>query len=94
MISLLASLHWLPVKSKIKLKILPLNVLNDQAQSYLQELIEPYFSTRTLRSQGVDLTVVPKISKNRMGARTYGYQAPLLWNHLPVSVWEADTVST
>jgi len=29
----------------------------------------------------------------RMGGRAFSYQAHLLWNQLPVYVWEADTLS-
>ncbi|XP_078025739.1 uncharacterized protein LOC144463847 [Epinephelus lanceolatus] len=92
----LASLHWLPVKSRIEFKILLLTykALNGQAPSYLRELIVPYYPTRTLRSENAGLLVVPKVSKSRSGARAFSYQAPLLWNHLPVTVREADTVST
>ena len=92
----LASLHWLPVKSRIEFKILLLTykALNDQAPSYLKELVIPYYPTRPLRSQDADLLVVPKISKSRLGARAFSYQAPLLWNNLPISVREADTLST
>ena len=64
------------------------------APSYLKELIVPYHPTRALCSQNSDLLVVPKVSKSRVGARAFSYQAPLLWNHLPVSVREADTLST
>jgi len=92
----LASLHWLPVKSRIEFKILLLTykALNGQAPSYLRELIVPYYPTRTLRSENAGLLVIPKVSKSRSGARAFSYQAPLLWNHLPVTVREADTVST
>ena len=92
----LASLHWLPVKSRIEFKILLLTfkALNNMAPVYLEELIAPYQPTRALRSQNSGLLVVPKVSKSRVGARAFSYQAPLLWNHLPLSVWEADTICT
>ena len=92
----LASLHWLPIKFRIEFKILLLTykALNGQAPSYLKELIVPYQPTRTLRSQNAGLLVVPIVSKIRTGGRAFNYQAPLLWNHLPVSVREADTLST
>ncbi len=49
----LASLHWLPVKSRIEFKVLLLTykALNNQAPSYLKELIVPYYPSRSLRSQ-------------------------------------------
>ncbi len=92
----LASLHWLPVKSRIEFKIplLTYKALTDQAPSYLKDLVVPYYLTRPLRSQDADLLVVPKISKSRFGARAFGHQAPLQWNKLPISVREADTLST
>ncbi|XP_049893135.1 uncharacterized protein LOC126385454 [Epinephelus moara] len=92
----LAPVHWLPVKSRIEFKILLLTykALNGQAPSYLRELIVPYYPTRTLRFENAGLLVVPKVSKSRSGVRAFSFQAPLLWNHLPVSVREADTIST
>uniref|UniRef100_A0AAQ5ZSU8 Reverse transcriptase domain-containing protein n=1 Tax=Amphiprion ocellaris TaxID=80972 RepID=A0AAQ5ZSU8_AMPOC len=92
---ILVSLHWLPVKSRIEFKILLLTykALNNQSPSYLKDLIVPYYPSRTLRSQTAGLLVVPRISKSRMGGRAFSYQAPLLWNQLPVWVREADTLS-
>uniref|UniRef100_A0A8C4DRA9 Reverse transcriptase domain-containing protein n=1 Tax=Dicentrarchus labrax TaxID=13489 RepID=A0A8C4DRA9_DICLA len=92
----LASLHWLPVKCRIEFKILLLTykALHGQAPSYLKELIVPYYPTRTLRSLNAGLLVVPIVSKSRTGARAFSYQAPLLWNQLPVVVREADTLTT
>ncbi|XP_071329025.1 uncharacterized protein [Trachinotus anak] len=93
----LASLHWLPVKSRIEFKILLLTykAINGQAPSYLGELIVPYFPNRTLRSLNAGQLVVPRVCKSRMGGgRAFSYQAPLLWNQLPVWVREADTLST
>jgi len=40
------------------------------------------------------LPVVPRVLKSKMGARVFSYQAPLLWNQLPPSVREADTVTS
>ncbi|XP_054872842.1 F-BAR and double SH3 domains protein 1 isoform X2 [Amphiprion ocellaris] len=52
-----------------------------------------FYPSRTLHSQTAGLLVVPRISKSRMGGRAFSYQAPLLWNQLPVWVREADTLS-
>ena len=92
----LASLHWLPVKSRIEFKILLLTfkALNNMAPLYLKELVVPYQPTRALRSQNSSLLVIPTVSKSRVGARAFSYQAPHLWNHLPLSVREADTICT
>uniref|UniRef100_A0A8C6MFG0 Reverse transcriptase domain-containing protein n=1 Tax=Nothobranchius furzeri TaxID=105023 RepID=A0A8C6MFG0_NOTFU len=92
----LASLHWLPVKFRIDFKILLLTykALNNQAPSYIIDLIVSYVPNRALHSQATGLLVVPRISKNRMGGRSFSYQAPLLWKQLPALAHEADTLST
>ncbi|CAJ1053038.1 RNA-directed DNA polymerase from mobile element jockey [Xyrichtys novacula] len=92
----LASLHWLPIKYRIEFKILLVTykALNGQAPSYLDELVIPYFPSRPLRSQSAGLLVVPNVSKSSVGGRAFSYQAPLLWNHLPLEVRGADTLST
>uniref|UniRef100_A0A3Q3K2M1 Reverse transcriptase domain-containing protein n=1 Tax=Monopterus albus TaxID=43700 RepID=A0A3Q3K2M1_MONAL len=93
---ILASLHWLPVKFRIEFKILLLTykALNNKAPLYHKDLVEPYHPNRALRSQSAGLLVVPRVHRSRMGGRAFSYQAPLLWNQLPVSVREADTLST
>ncbi|TWW77382.1 L-aminoadipate-semialdehyde dehydrogenase-phosphopantetheinyl transferase [Takifugu flavidus] len=82
----LASLHWLPVKFRIIFKTLLLTykVLRGLAPSYLEELVIPYQPNRLLHSQNAGLLVVPRVSRSRMGGRAFSYQAPLLWNQLPV----------
>ncbi|XP_065326200.1 uncharacterized protein LOC135932628 [Pelmatolapia mariae] len=92
----LASLHWLPVKSRIEFKILLLTykVLNNQAPSYLNDLVVPYHPIRALCSRSAGLLVVPRVFKSRMGGRAFSFQAPLLWNQLPVWIRETDTIST
>uniref|UniRef100_A0A8D3B260 Reverse transcriptase domain-containing protein n=1 Tax=Scophthalmus maximus TaxID=52904 RepID=A0A8D3B260_SCOMX len=92
----LESLHWLPVKFRIEFKILLLTykALNNQAPSYLTELLVSYYPNRSLRSVNAGLLVVPRVCKSRMGGRAFSHQAPLLWNQLPVCVRDADTLST
>jgi len=92
----LAALHWLSVKSRITLKslLLTYKALIGDAPSHLKELVVPYCPTRELRSLNAELLVVPRVLKSRTGARAFSYQAPLLWNQLPPSVREADTVTS
>ncbi|TWW76568.1 RNA-directed DNA polymerase from mobile element jockey [Takifugu flavidus] len=61
-------------------------VLRGLAPSYLEELVTPYQPNRPLHSQNAGLLVVPRVSRSRMGARAFSYQAPLLLNQLPVQV--------
>src|SRR4029434_7851816 len=76
----LASLHWLPVKSTIDFKVLLLTykALNDLAPNYLKELVVPYCPPRSLCSQSTGLLVIPRISKTTIGGRAFSYRAPLL----------------
>ena len=91
---ILESLHWLPMRQRIEFKVLLLTFksLNNQAPTYLKELIVPYTPNRPLRSRTARLLTVPRINKSRMGARAFCYQAPLLWNQLPMFIREADSL--
>ena len=64
------------------------------APPYLQDTLVSYQPSRALRSQNARRLVVPKVSKITVGGRAFSYQAPLLWNQLPIHVKEADTIST
>ena len=93
----LASLHWLPVESRVEFKILLLTykALNGLAPQYLRELIHSYVPSRTpVRSQYAKTLTVPKISKVNTGGRAFRSQAPRLWNLLPASVRGAETLCT
>ncbi|XP_060760437.1 uncharacterized protein LOC132870681, partial [Neoarius graeffei] len=91
----LSTLHWLPIKFRIDYKILLLTfkALNGLAPQYLSELLLLYDPPRLLRSKGAGYLLVPRIVKATSGGRAFSYKAPLLWNSLPSSVRESDTVS-
>uniref|UniRef100_A0AAY4DRN7 Reverse transcriptase domain-containing protein n=1 Tax=Denticeps clupeoides TaxID=299321 RepID=A0AAY4DRN7_9TELE len=91
----LQSLHWLPIKFRIDYKILLLTykALNGLAPQYMSELLVPYEPPRPLRSMGAGSILVPKVQKVTAGSRSFSYRAPQLWNSLPVSVRDSDTVS-
>ena len=83
----LKKLHWLPVKSRIVFKILSITykALNNQAPSYICELLEPYVSSRKLRSSDKFQLRVPKCNI-KYGERSFSYAAPRLWNELPIDI--------
>ena len=71
------------------------NEINKAGASIWDQIrVRKIFPNRALRSQTAGLLVVPRVSKSGMGGRAFSYQAPLLWNKLPVNVGEADTLST
>jgi len=68
---ILYSLHWLPVPFRIDYKILLLThkCLNGHAPPYLQELVTPQSSTRTLRSAGSLLLRAPRTKLSTLSLR-------------------------
>ena len=88
----LKKLHWLPIKFRIDFKILSLTykALNDQAPTYISDLLVPYVSTRKLRSADKYQLHVPKCNL-KYGERSFSHAAPKLWNELPVSIKRAQS---
>lgn len=88
-------LHWLPVSYRIDFKILLLvfKALHDEGPIYIKELLIPYVPARSLRSQTAQNLVVPRIN-SVAGERSFGFSAPSLWNCLPSSVKNSDSVYT
>ncbi len=90
----LSTIHWLPIKHCIDFKILLITYkpLNGSAPQYLSELLSHYSPLRPLRSQNSGYLIIPRISKSTAGGRSFFYLAPKLWNNLPNTVQEADTL--
>ncbi len=90
----LSTLHWLPTKHRIDLKILLMTykALNGLAPQYLSELLSHYIPSRPLHFQNSGRLIIPRISKSTAGGRSFSYLAPKLWNNLPNTVREADTL--
>jgi hypothetical protein len=84
----LKELHWLPIRFRIRYKLILLTFkcLNDCAPFYLSDLITPYVPNRQLRSQNQNLLKTMTYRRKHYGARSFVYQAPLLWNSLPISL--------
>jgi len=87
----LSTLHWLPIKHCIDLKILLITYksLNGLALQYLSELLSHYSPPRPLQSQNSGDLIITRISKSTAGGRSFFYLAPKFWNNLPNTVREA-----
>ncbi len=81
----LSTLHWLPIRHCIDFKILLITykALNGLEPQYLSELLSHY---------GPSHPIIPRISNSTAGGRSFSYLAPKLWNNLPNTVQEADTL--
>ena len=91
----LSSLHWLPVRFRINFKILlfVFKARHGLAPSYISDLLKPYVPTRSLRSAGQMLLVVPKSNLVNRGDRAFSVAAPKLWNELPLHIKQATSLS-
>ncbi len=90
----LSTLHRHPIKHHKDFKILLITykALNGLVPQYLSELLSHYSSPRPLRSQNSGHLIKPRISKSTAGGRSFFYLAPKLWNNLPNTVREADSL--
>jgi len=93
---ILYELHWLPVKYRIKYKILLLTFkcLHNLAPHYISDLVAPYHPTRVLRSADKNLLIEPSVNTVRYGERRFTFCAPKLWNSLPNFIRECDEVES
>ena len=92
--SLLQELHWLPVEQRItyKLAVLTYRTRQTSVPEYLSRHITIRSSTRSLRSSSAPLLHVP-FRRTSLGKRSFSTAAPSVWNSLPVSVQNCDTLT-
>ena len=90
----LFALHWLPIRQRIKFKLLLLvyRCLHQMAPAYLSELITPYTPARSLRSADSNLITTNRYRGEGCGRRRFYECGPILWNKLPSSVENADSI--
>lgn len=85
----LKDLHWLPIRSRIEYKFLTMvhKSLYGCTPLYLRQLLckRPERGT-SLRADGKNNLLVPKVKRATFGARTFRYAGPTLWNALPDSL--------
>ncbi len=92
----MSTLHWLPIKHCIYFKILLITykALNGLAPQYLSELLSHYSpDTSAMISKLWPFDNTLNIEYLIIPWRSFFYLAPKLWNNLPNTVREADTLS-
>ena len=95
----LRDLHWLPVQQRINHKVLSLaySCFNATAPQYLQDLVQAYVPSRPLRSAAQSRLRIPSAGENRkksLGNRAFSGAAPQLWNALPQTIRQSETIVT
>ena len=92
----LKELHWLPIEQRIKFKILLITfkALNKQAPNYITDLLIPYKLLRSLRSSTKNLLMKPVFNLKSYGGRSFALASAVLWNDLPQSIKDSQSVET
>ena len=100
---ILQSLHWLQIQDRNIFKVLLLifKINHNLAPPYLQDLVSlrsasTSSTTRRLRSAttaNLQLSSGPR-TNTRYGDRAFSSLAPKLWNNLPVSIRQANTLDS
>lgn len=92
---ILQELHWLPITQRCiyKVMLLVFKCLNGIGPEYLKNKLVEYIPSRTLRSAESNLLVVPKTRCSTIGDRAFSVFAPRMWNRLPLSIRESQTLS-
>ena len=82
---ILKSLHWLPVRARIKYTIWTLcfNVIKSTGPQYLSEFLHLYTPSRDLRSS-VDTRIlkIPRSDSKAFGQKLFSQVGPSTWNGL------------
>ena len=92
----LRTLHWLPVAYRIKYKIaiLAYKCIYNQAPDYLNNMVEVYHPSRSLRSSN-RLYLKQQHSKTKtLGPRAFSHAAPAVWNDLPDDIRLSNNFNT
>jgi len=93
--SRLSHLHWLPVHRRIQFKIalITYKTLSTDQPPYLRSLLHAYKPSRSLRSANQNLLLIPPHTTN-FSRRSFSFTAPTVWNKLPTSIRESNTLHT
>ena len=90
----LRKLHWLPMSQRIIFKLLTLTyqAVHGQAPVYLCELAVHYRPGCTLRSADDPTPLAEPRTRSKYGDCSFAVAGPSLWNDLPRSMREAESV--
>jgi hypothetical protein len=95
--STLMDLHWLPVKQRIRFKILltVFKALHGLSPVYIKDLLvrKPH-SVRSMRSDNQNLLIVPRTATVMYGDRNFCHVGPSMWNELPFEMRSCEDLET
>lgn len=84
---LLASLHWLPIPTRITYKLASVThtAITCKQPKYLSDLLTPYTPCRSLRSSDASLLKIPRTHLG-LSSQSYSLSAASIWNGLPLDI--------
>jgi len=79
--SLLASLHWLPIRQRFTFKLADLvyHSLHETSPTYLSSVLHSYTPTRLLRFSSAHLLVEPRL-RTTLASHGFRSAGPRIWN--------------
>ncbi len=88
-------LHWLPIATRIKFKVLMFayKTTTGTAPIYLNLLVQTYAPSRSLHSASERRLVVPSQRGTKSLSRTFSWTVPSWWNDLPISIRTAESLA-
>jgi len=91
---ILKELHWLPLEYRIqfKLAVLAYRHFDGTLPPYLSRVLSTYQPSRSLRSSSEKLLKIPRTNLKTAGERSFCYSAPAVWNSLPNSLRDSNTL--
>ena len=91
---LMKDLHWLPVESRIVIKVLVLvyKCQNGPGPGYLTDMVTTYTPVRNLRSSSQRMLVVSRTKLKTVGDRTFSVAGPSVWNCLPSDIKDSGSL--
>jgi hypothetical protein len=92
-------LHWLPIQQRVDFKIalLTYKSLHQMAPGYLQQMFHPVAQSQNVaRNRSASRGDLLPQSWNTVafGQRGFDYSAPIVWNSIPTSVRNCDSLTT
>ena len=86
---MLISLHWLAIKQHIEYKwaTVVFHCFDGTLPPYLSHCLTLYTPHRSLWSSSDKLLSAPRVNLKSTGLRSFLYQAPCVWNSVPIQTW-------
>jgi len=93
---LLNTLHWLPVQRRTdyKVALLTFKVHSTSTPSYLHRPLQDREDVHNLQRRSATPALCRPFTKTTMAKRAFHCTAPAIWNSLPKTVLDSDTVTS